>query len=68
MEEETFYEDVAAWLKSKGHAEAEIEKIINSVRRYDQQSTVDSLMESYANGGMTLAAIIEEATREPDGE
>jgi len=61
VDEETFYAEVVEWLKAKGHTQPEIEKILEGIRRYEQETQTDSLMESYGKGGMTLAAIIEEA-------
>ena len=64
MDEDTFYAEVVEWLKERGHAQPEIERILERIRRYERETQTDSLMESYGKGGMTLAAIIAEALSE----
>ncbi len=51
-------------LRKKGHSEMEIAKILNSVRRYDKDMEVDSVMDSIAAGRMDLMSIIDEALKE----
>ena len=66
VDEDTFYAEVIEWLKERGHAQPEIERILERIRRYERETQTDSLMESYGKGGMTLSAIIAEALGEAE--
>ena len=68
MDEETFYAEVVEWLEERGHSQVEIEKILQRIRSYEQETQTDSLMESYGQGGVTLATIIAEALGETEEE
>jgi hypothetical protein len=61
MADHTEYEEIIEWLQDKGYGEATIEKILNRIRQYDQETEHDSVMDSIADGRMSLASIIEEA-------
>jgi hypothetical protein len=64
VDDKAFYQEIVDWLKDRGHSDHEIDKILDRVRQYEKETQVDSLMDSYASGGLTLAEIIEEALRE----
>ena len=58
------YTQLTGLLRSKGHSEVEIARILERVRQYDKEMEVDSVMDSIAAGRMNLMAIIEEALKE----
>ena len=58
------YPQLTRLLRSKGHSEMEIAKILNRVRQYDKEMEVDSVMDSIAAGRMDLMGIINEALKE----
>lgn len=58
------YSQLTRLLRSKGHSEMEIAKILNRVRQYDKEMEVDSVMDSIAAGRMDLMGIIDEALKE----
>lgn len=58
------YTQLTRLLRSKGHSEVEIARILDRVRQYDKEMEVDSVMDSIAAGRMNLMTIIEEALKE----
>ena len=61
-----WHDDLAQLLKERGHTDAEVQKILARVEKYDAEVQHDSVMDSIADGRFDLAAIIEEALNEPD--
>jgi hypothetical protein len=61
MPDNTEYEEIVQWLQEKGYGEATIEKILGRIREYDEETEHDSVMDSIAEGRMSLQSIIEEA-------
>ena len=57
------YSELTRLLRSRGHSEAEITKILDRVRRYDKEMEVDAALDSIAAGRMDLVAIIDEALK-----
>ena len=57
------YPQLTELLRSKGHSETEIARILDRVRQYDKEMEVDSVMDSIAAGRMDLTAIIKEALK-----
>ncbi len=58
------YSQLTELLRGKGHTEVEIGKILDSIRQYDKEMEVDSVMDSIAAGRMDLMGIIKEALKE----
>lgn len=58
------YAQLTKLLRSKGHSEVEIARILDRVRQYDKEMEVDSVMDSIAAGRMDLMTIIQEALKE----
>jgi len=62
------YEQLSEWLKTeKGHSDLEIEKIILHLRHYEENTQLNSVMDSIGSGSLNLVAIINEALSE-DGD
>ena len=56
------YQQIAEWLKTeKGHSDLEIEKIILHLRHYEENTQLNSVMDSICSGSLNLTAIIEQA-------
>lgn len=49
------------WLRSLGHTDEEIGKIVARVREYDHTTGVDSVMDSIAAGRFDIRNLIREA-------
>lgn len=58
------YADLTEYLKGEGHTEAEIDKILLRVERYDRETQLDSVMDSIGNGTLDLATLIREALQQ----
>jgi hypothetical protein len=58
------YKELTEYLRSEGHTEAEIEKILARVRKYEFETLHDSVMDSIGGGTFDLAALIKEALAE----
>jgi hypothetical protein len=65
MAETNEYQELIEYLRTEGHTDAEIEKILARVRRYEFETQHDSVMDSIGAGTFDLAAIIKEALGEP---
>lgn len=62
------YEQLSEWLKTeKGHSDLEVEKIILHLRHYEENTQLNSVMDSIGSGSLNLVAIINEALAE-DGD
>jgi hypothetical protein len=62
MADDTFdFAEIIAWLKEDGYSEDEVRKIIEFVRKHDELTKTDSIMDSMAAGNFNLTAIIQEA-------
>jgi len=66
MEENHEYPELVEYLRSEGHTDAEIDKILARVRKYEVETQQDSIMDSIGNGTLDLAALIKEALGESD--
>lgn len=61
------FEQIAEWLKTeKGHSDLEIEKIILHLRHYEENTKLNSVMDSIGSGSLNLTAIIEQALSKDD--
>ena len=60
------YPEVADWLRQRGHTDREIDKILERVERYEQETEVDSVMDSIERGSFNIGAIIRDALAELD--
>ncbi|MHB8899815.1 MAG: hypothetical protein ACYC6Y_13800 [Thermoguttaceae bacterium] len=58
------YTQLTELLRSQGHTDAEIARILERMRQYDKETQTDSVMDSIAAGRLNLAAIIKEALKE----
>ena len=69
MEDETYrYAELVAWLKEKGHTADEVKKILDRVKKYDDDTKFVSQMDSIDGDDFGLAAIIAEALADSDDE
>ena len=56
------FEKIAEWLKTeKGHSELEVEKIMLHLRHYEENTKLNSVMDSIGSGSLNLTAIINQA-------
>ena len=56
------FEQIAEWLKTeKGHSDLEVEKIILHLRHYEENTKLNSVMDSIGSGSLNLVAIIDAA-------
>ena len=55
------YAGVSEWLRGRGHSDEEVDKILERIRRYEEQIQTDSVMDSIAAGSFDIAKIIDEA-------
>ena len=55
---------LADWLRSKGYAEEEIQKILVKLAEYDHQTLSDAVFDSIGGDGKTLDQIVHEALKE----
>ncbi len=60
------YDELTEYLRGLGQTDAEVEKILARVRRYEVETQHDSIMDSIGNGTLDLAALIKEALGEGD--
>ena len=56
------------YLVEQGHTEEEIAKILRRLAQYDEETTIDSVMESMADGKSDLANMIREILHESDSK
>lgn len=64
MAEQHDYVELTEYLRGLGQTDAEIEKILARVRRYEVETQQDSIMDSIGNGTFDLTALIKEALGE----
>ncbi len=65
MDSEAYqYAELIALLKEQGHAEPEIAAIMDRIKAYEENVGRDMLMESLANGSMSLEQLLQEAEQE----
>ncbi|MDA0591294.1 MAG: hypothetical protein O2820_24565 [Planctomycetota bacterium] len=62
------YVQLADFLRERGHTETETVKIIERVQKYEEETKLDSIMDSIGSGHLDLASLIKEALKEPDEE
>lgn len=62
------FPELVAWLKENRYSDAEIDRILEGVRHYDERVGLDSVMESIAAGAFDLNAVIEEALKKTGGD
>ena len=55
---------LADWLRSKGYAEEEIQKILVKLAEYDHQTLSDAVFDSIGGDGKTLDQIVHDALKE----
>jgi hypothetical protein len=60
------YAELVEYLRTEGHTDQEIDKILVRVRQYEFETQHDSVMDSIGAGTFDLAAIIKEALAEAD--
>lgn len=60
------YSELIEYLRSIGQTQAEIEKILVRVRKYEDETRHDSIMDAIGNGTVDLDALIKEALAETD--
>jgi hypothetical protein len=61
------FEQISEWLKTeKGHSDLEVEKIILHLRHYEENTKLNSVMESIGSGSLNLTAIIHQALGDDD--
>ena len=54
-------DQIVEWLRERGQTEAEIALVLERLRRYDQLTTVDALMNAIELGEIDIAKIVQEA-------
>ena len=64
MDKKDDYALVADWLQQRGHSTEEIFKILEQVRKYEQETQLDSIMDSIGAGRLDMDALIKEALAE----
>lgn len=64
MSAEQEYPELIEYLRGLGQTEAEIEKILARVRKYEFETQHDSIMDSIGNGTFDIAKLIKEALGE----
>lgn len=63
------FDQIADWLKSeKGHSDLEVEKIILRLRHYEENTQLNSVMDSIGSGSLNLESIIREALTDEDAQ
>lgn len=56
------FEQIAEWLKTeKGHSDLEVEKIMLHLRHYEENTKLNSVIDSIGSGSLNLTAIINQA-------
>jgi len=68
MSQDDDYIQLADFLRERGHTEGEIGKIIQRVKQYEEETQLDSVMDSIGAGHLDLVSLIDEALKEPDGK
>ena len=63
MERKDDYHELTELLQAQGYSVEEIGKILERVRRYEQETQLDSLMDSIGSGSLSLKGLIEEALK-----
>ena len=58
------YGELIKMLEGRGHSPEEIEKILNKIKKYDEETQFDSVMDSIGAGRLSLNALIKEALEE----
>lgn len=58
------YQELIEYLRSEGHSQAEVDKILVRVERYERETQLDSIMASIGSGSLDLAGLIKEALGE----
>jgi hypothetical protein len=66
MSQEDDYVQLADFLRERGHTEQETVKIIERVRLYEEETKLDSVMDSIGTGHLDLVSLIKDALKEPD--
>ena len=61
MEPQETYSELRKMLQQQGHTAEDIDKIVERVRRYEQETQFDSIMESIGSGRLNLDSLIKEA-------
>jgi hypothetical protein len=64
MVERHEYDELIGYLRSLGHSQSDIDKIMQRVAQYEREMQLDSLMDSIGDGTLDLGALIEEALGE----
>jgi hypothetical protein len=54
-------QQIVDWLKDRGQTEAEIELVLERLRRYDQLTSVDALMNAIELGEIDIEKIVQDA-------
>ncbi len=54
-------QQIVDWLKERGQTDAEIELVLERLRRYDQLTTVDAIMNAIELGEIDIAQIVQNA-------
>ncbi len=68
MSQANDYIQLADFLRERGHTEQETAKIIQRVKEYEEETQLDSVMDSIGAGHLDLVSLINEALKEPDSE
>lgn len=69
MDVDDEFQQIAEWLKSeKGHSDLEVEKIILHLRHYEENTQLNSVMDSIGSGSLNLEAIINKALAPEEGQ
>jgi hypothetical protein len=66
MAESQEYPELVEYLRGEGHTDAQIDKILARVRRYEVETQQDSIMDAIGNGTLDLGALIKEALGESE--
>lgn len=60
-EQDPRHGELVDWLKSQGHSDTQIERILAKVAEYDKQTTHESIFDSIDSGDFDIASLIDEA-------
>lgn len=66
MPQDDDYVQLADFLRERGHTEEETLKIIGRVKQYEEETNLDSIMDSIGSGHLDLVSLIKDALKEPD--
>ncbi len=55
------FAELVVWLKEEGYGEAEVGQILDRLRRQDELTEVDSVMDAIGQGKVDIGAIIRDA-------